>query len=47
VVGALSTDAHRDEYVLPGGVITFSVSSRGKLAFATARATVVYSAEVK
>lgn len=47
VVGALSTDARRDEYVLPGGVISFSVRGRGKLTFASARASVVYSAEVK
>jgi hypothetical protein len=47
VVGTLTTDASREEYVPPGRSKSFAVRGNGKLDFATARASVVYSAEVK
>jgi heat shock protein HtpX len=47
VVGSLMTDGRRDEYVPPGGLRSITVTRIGRLAFATARASVVYSAEVK
>lgn len=47
IVGTLIADAHRDEYVLPGAVKSFTVTGNGILAFQTARASVVYAAEAK
>ena len=47
VVGALTTEARRDETVLPGRTISFAVKGYGKLDFATARAWVSYAVEVK
>ncbi len=47
VVGALMTDARRDEYILPGAVRSFTVIRNGRLDFQTARATVVYAVKVR
>jgi len=47
VVGALTTEGRRDETVLPGQALSFTVKGYGKLDFATARASVAYATEVK
>jgi heat shock protein HtpX len=47
VVGTLLTDARSNDSILPGSVRTFKVSGNGSLHFATARASVVYSAEME
>lgn len=47
IVGTLMTEASREEYILPGGTRSFTVTRDGRLAFATARASVAYSVEAK
>ena len=47
VVGTLMTEGNRDEYVLPGRAIAFTVQRNGKLDYATAKASIAYSVEVK
>ncbi|MGE5740954.1 MAG: tetratricopeptide repeat protein, partial [Candidatus Aminicenantes bacterium RBG_16_66_30] len=47
VVGTLMTEGNRNEYVLPGRAISFTVQRNGKLDYATAKASIAYSVEVK
>jgi hypothetical protein len=47
VIRTLMTDGRSDDYIVPGGRKSFTVTGNERLVFATVRASVTYSAEVE